>query len=433
MFCIVKPFISWTRLLVFYSIGTMASGGNLSLHNRYYHKQEHPSYLKDDYTCRQNQSFLWCIPLDYNKEVEPWRDGYISNTSFPWNYHFQFNILEIAEINDKMQTIVFSMYLLITWLEPRLQINESATGWVETIFGPPNEVWTSAEVLKHLWYPDLDVYGLEEFNQMATLKDCASMGITKDQTIEYSLHVDIRFSCQMNFDQYPLDSHQCPFRIGSYSNTVETINCTSEVTIDKERQRSLQHFISIEPLPRRYHTYLYHSRRFATCGFNVLLSRTRTQNFFQVYLTSLLFVIVSWVSFIIHPDVVPGRMGLLVVVFLVLINIFNGAKSAAPVSTNLNAVDLYLIICIVLVFAALVEYAIVLLRKRNQVEHNVTDVCRKKVAANQGSLTTQDANDCTLQAQHSTDHASNKVDKLSLIIFPIIFVLFNIIYWTVHF
>jgi hypothetical protein len=36
-----------------------------------------------------------------------------------------------------------------------------------------------------------------------------------------------------------------------------------------------------------------------------------------------LFVIVSWISFLIPMDVIPGRMALLVTLFLVLVNIFN--------------------------------------------------------------------------------------------------------------
>ena len=40
------------------------------------------------------------------------------------------------------------------------------------------------------------------------------------------------------------------------------------------------------------------------------------------YLPSGMFVIVSWISFLVPPDIVPGRMTLLVTVFLVLVNIF---------------------------------------------------------------------------------------------------------------
>ena len=36
-----------------------------------------------------------------------------------------------------------------------------------------------------------------------------------------------------------------------------------------------------------------------------------------------LFVVVSWISFVVPPDVIPGRMALLITLFLVLVNIFN--------------------------------------------------------------------------------------------------------------
>ena len=46
----------------------------------------------------------------------------------------------------------------------------------------------------------------------------------------------------------------------------------------------------------------------------------------QVYLPSAMFVVVSWVSFLVKPEVVPGRMAMLVTLFLVLINIFNSVR-----------------------------------------------------------------------------------------------------------
>ena len=43
-----------------------------------------------------------------------------------------------------------------------------------------------------------------------------------------------------------------------------------------------------------------------------------------------MFVIVSWISFLVPADIVPGRMTLLVTVFLVLVNIFNTITTNIP-------------------------------------------------------------------------------------------------------
>ena len=152
---------------------------------------------------------------------------------------------------------------------------------------------------------------------------------------------------------------------------------------------------------------------------------------FQVYLPSALFVIVSWVSFIIHPDVVPGRMGLLITTFLVLINIFNGAKSGAPTSISLNAVDLYLVVCIGLVFAALLEYAIVLFWKRNHGElgkPKMFGICRRNASMTSVFPQIHNSNSFTM----ISDYGPNNVDSLALILFPIVFVLFNITYCSIY-
>ena len=52
--------------------------------------------------------------------------------------------------------------------------------------------------------------------------------------------------------------------------------------------------------------------------------------------------LVSWISFLIPPDIVPGRMTLLITVFLVLVNIFNTITTNIPkVIKNLGKTNLY--------------------------------------------------------------------------------------------
>ena len=72
-------------------------------------------------------------------------------------------------------------------------------------------------------------------------------------------------------------------------------------------------------------------------------------------------VALAWLSFIVPPDVVPGRMGLLVTVFLMLITIFIGVRREAPPSNGfVNAADMFVIACISHVFLGFIEYAFVL-------------------------------------------------------------------------
>ena len=72
------------------------------------------------------------------------------------------------------------------------------------------------------------------------------------------------------------------------------------------------------------------------------------------YFPAGMFVIVSWISFLVPPESVPGRMTILVTVFLVLVNIFNSITSNIPRADGLTAIESFIIICIVFVFGALI-------------------------------------------------------------------------------
>ena len=49
-----------------------------------------------------------------------------------------------------------------------------------------------------------------------------------------------------------------------------------------------------------------------------------------------LFVVVSWISFVVPPEVIPGRMALLVTIFLVLVNIFNTVTTNTPKAEGMD-------------------------------------------------------------------------------------------------
>ena len=91
-------------------------------------------------------------------------------------------------------------------------------------------------------------------------------------------------------------------------DTHETVTCTSHYIYDADRQRSLQHFLRIESLPARFTQVELPSGTYAACGIQVRLQRKQMQFLVQVYLPSFMFVVTSWVSFLIKPEVVPGRL-----------------------------------------------------------------------------------------------------------------------------
>ena len=94
---------------------------------------------------------------------------------------------------------------------------------------------------------------------------------------------------------------------------------------------------------------------YSLTGYEMVLNRNSLKYIVNYYLPSGLFVLgkslsnkftlilillpVSWVSFLIPPEIVPGRMTLLVTIFLVLINIFNNVTSNSPNVEGLTAIS----------------------------------------------------------------------------------------------
>ena len=103
-----------------------------------------------DHKCKENSSFVWCTPLNYNAEDDPFRYTSLTNITLPWSYDFKFIIKEVSNVNDKAQSISISMYFGVRWFEPRLVINESAEDWTEPKLGPDDHVNVSPETIKDL-------------------------------------------------------------------------------------------------------------------------------------------------------------------------------------------------------------------------------------------------------------------------------------------
>lgn len=79
----------------------------------------------------------------------------------------------------------------------------------------------------------------------------------------------------------------------------------------------------------------------------------------QTYVPSMLTVTISWFAFWISPDSPPARVGLGITTVLTMITISNSARAPLPKVSYTKAIDWFLLMCLVYVFGALMEYAIV--------------------------------------------------------------------------
>lgn len=79
----------------------------------------------------------------------------------------------------------------------------------------------------------------------------------------------------------------------------------------------------------------------------------------QIYLPSVLIVVISWVSFWLSRDATPARVALGVTTVLTMTTLMTTTNSAMPKVSYVKSIDIFLGVCFMMVFCSLVEYAAV--------------------------------------------------------------------------
>ena len=90
------------------------------------------------------------------------------------------------------------------------------------------------------------------------------------------------------------------------------------------------------------------------------LSRRLSLHITQTFIPSSMFVLISWLSLFIPPELVPGRMALCVTTLLTLVTMFSRTSATAPSTAYLKSIDIWMLGCLTVVFSILSEYCLVL-------------------------------------------------------------------------
>ena len=339
-----------------------------------------------------------CLPKDYDRLTRPYLDK-------PIEVRVDLDVLQVLEINDIEFTLSFSMYFGVRWEEPRLIANSS------------NEIYVPVDIsfFDELWVPDVYIYHLKQIRRYKIFTDFAGLFVVNSSTILYSHEVHVTIYCPMRYEKYPLDTQLCPFHIGSYAFDMKSMVFNNEVLqYDNSRKNTiLDYHVEIIPLNEAERIYYWLDiGNYSLTGFQLKLTRNHMKYLLNYFLPSGLFVVVSWSSFLIPPEIVPGRMTLLVTLFLVLINIFNNITTQSPNTDTMTSVSAWMLSCIMFVFGALAAYAVLLFFKYIKVKKGQIGP----------SMT-----------PNTTENNLRIFDLFCLFAFPTLFLVFNLFFWALYF
>ncbi|XP_012265115.2 gamma-aminobutyric acid receptor subunit beta-like isoform X2 [Athalia rosae] len=251
----------------------------------------------------------------------------------------------ISEVN---MDYTITMYLNQYWKDERLA------------FSNEEEVLTlSGDFAEKIWVPDTFfandknsfLHDVTERNKLVRLSG--------DGSVTYGMRFTTTLACMMDLHYYPLDSQNCTVEIESYGYTVlDVVMYWKETPVRGVEEAELPQFtiIGYETNDRkeRLATGIYQR-----LSLSFKLQRNIGYFVFQTYLPSILIVMLSWVSFWINHEATSARVALGITTVLTMTTISTGVRSSLPRISYVKAIDIYLVMCFVFVFAALLEYAAV--------------------------------------------------------------------------
>ena len=224
-----------------------------------------------------------------------------------------------------------------------------------------------------------------------------------------------------------LTFQKCWFRIRSYSHTRDQMAFQLHEFIDETQGSAtvLDYHVKLTKLDDHNTTSL-ENKVYSNVGFMIELQRYSSKYFINYYVPSIIFVVVSWVSFMIPPDNVPGRMGLLVTLLLVLINQFGSVVNSQPPNESPTAITIWFLACKIFVALALVAYAFILFKKMKFKKHS-----RNKILDVKSHCNFRQPKQPSTKTQEQFEQEIAALDNKFLLLLPTAFLLCNLGYWSI--
>lgn len=184
--------------------------------------------------------------------------------------------------------------------------------------------------------------------------------------IQYFEAIQIKLFCSFTFTSYPFDSHYCDMTFGSSSNIdISVFYPQPNIFVDSGSmiQSKLPFHIHLETIAP--FTQIILGSRYPNTGIRIHLARDDLGLLYGGFFGPTgLFSIMSLTSFTINPDAVPGRLGVLVTLSLIVSNVYNSIK--APPSRGFSYIEVWMIGIQIPILTAIIEYGIILCMKKYQ-------------------------------------------------------------------
>ncbi|KAM8733220.1 glycine receptor subunit alphaZ1 isoform 3-T3 [Acanthopagrus schlegelii] len=392
----------------------------------------------------------------YNKDPKGSKNEATHKKGPPVNVTCNIFINSFGSIAETTMDYRVNIFLRQQWNDPRLAYSEY----------PDDSLDLDPSMLDSIWKPDLFFANEKGANFHEVTTDNKLLRISKNGNVLYSIRITLILACPMDLKNFPMDVQTCIMQLESFGYTMNDLifEWDEKGAVQVADGLTLPQFILKEEKDLRYCTKHYNTGKFTCIEARFHLERQMGYYLIQMYIPSLLIVILSWVSFWINMDAAPARVGLGITTVLTMTTQSSGSRASLPKVSYVKAIDIWMAVCLLFVFSALLEYAAVnfiarqhkeLLRFRRRRRHMKEDETGEGRFSfpgyGMGPACLQAKDGMAIKGNNNNAPASSaapeksieemkklfigrakRIDTVSRVAFPLVFLIFNIFYWITY-
>ncbi|KAM4595202.1 glycine receptor subunit alpha-3 isoform 2-T2 [Fundulus diaphanus] len=240
----------------------------------------------------------------------------------PVNVSCNIFINSFGSIAETTMDYRVNIFLRQQWNDPRLAYAEY----------PDDSLDLDPSMLDSIWKPDL-FFANEKgahFHEVTT--DNKLLRIFKNGNVLYSIRLTLTLSCPMDLKNFPMDVQTCIMQLESFGYTMNDLifEWQENGPVQVAEGLTLPQFILKDESDLRYCTKHYNTGKFTCIEVRFHLERQMGYYLIQMYIPSLLIVILSWVSFWINMDAAPARVALGITTVLTMTTQSSGSRTSLP-------------------------------------------------------------------------------------------------------
>ncbi|CAI5450594.1 unnamed protein product [Caenorhabditis angaria] len=271
-------------------------------------------------------------------------------------------------------------------------------------------------------------------------------------TVWVNYRVNVKGPCNLSLELFPLDIQECNliYESFNYNNQEVRMDWRPETPYTILNAILLPDFI-LYTIRTEQKSVPYPAGMWDELHVKLIFERRYIWYFMQAYLPTYLTIFISWISFSLGSKAMPARTMLGVNALLAMIFQFGNIMRNLPRVSYIKAIDVWMLVSMSFIFLSLLELAIIGYKTKNDegprkkcphkklidnFESSPAGLCRYEKRFMLPVERRQIGWPAYLRFRFLRDVwnlSPEKIDKISSIMFPACFAIFNIVYWSYYY